>query len=49
MDDVAGVEVEEAVEELVGEGFEDAVRNGATDGLRMVVDYLLSRRELSEK
>lgn len=41
MEDVVGVEVGDADEELVEEGFEDAGGDGLADGLGVVVDDLL--------
>ena len=46
MDDVGVVEVEEAVEELVAEGFEDVGCDGGAEGLGVVVDELLGRDAL---
>jgi hypothetical protein len=41
VEDVAGVQVDEAVEELVEEGFEDGGGYGCAQGLRVVMNYLL--------
>jgi len=45
VEDMGGMEVEEAVEKLVSEGFEKSGGDGGAEGLGVMVDELLGRDE----
>jgi hypothetical protein len=53
VENVGGVEIDEAVEELVDEGFEHCAWDGGADGLVVVMNYLLilsmSERDLKRR